>query len=152
VACVPDPTVAGRPIHHAPEYFGAAAEQPTDRRLGLSRVAPPSPPTLSPLGGQQPWSLPRRPGFFHGSSVLVSFGVLYGMLRTLLDEIVGRLRQFGSHADSLEDENHRLRAELSALFEARRENDDTFTVRQWDLSGTRLVARVALDCSGVQSD
>jgi flagellar hook-associated protein FlgK len=65
------------------------------------------------------------------------------MLRTLLDEIVGRLREFGSHADSLEDENHRLQAELAGLFEARRENDDTFTVRQWDLSGTTLVDTIA---------
>jgi flagellar hook-associated protein FlgK len=65
------------------------------------------------------------------------------MPRTLLDEIVGRLRLFGSHADSLEDENDRLRAELAALFEARRENDDTFTIRQWDGSGTALVDTIA---------
>jgi flagellar hook-associated protein FlgK len=65
------------------------------------------------------------------------------MLRTLLDEIVGRLRQFGSHADSLEDENHRLQSELAGLLAARRENDDTFTVRQWDPSGTTLVDTIA---------
>jgi flagellar hook-associated protein FlgK len=62
---------------------------------------------------------------------------------TLLDEIVGRVRQFGSHADGLEDENHRLQAELSALFEARRDNEDTFTIRPWDETGTRLVDTIA---------
>jgi hypothetical protein len=65
------------------------------------------------------------------------------MLRTLLDEIVGRLRQFGSHADSLENENHRLQAELAGLLAAGRENDDTFTIRQWDESGNRLVDTIA---------
>jgi len=65
------------------------------------------------------------------------------MLRALLDEIVGRLRQFGSHADRLEDEKHRLQAELAGLLAARRENDDTFTVRQWDGSGTTLVDTIA---------
>jgi hypothetical protein len=65
------------------------------------------------------------------------------MLRALLDEIVGRLSQFGSHADSLEEENRRLQAELSALFAARREYDDTFTIRQWDESGNRLVDTIA---------
>ena len=29
-----------------------------------SRVAPPSPPSHSPLGGKQPWSLPRDQGFY----------------------------------------------------------------------------------------
>jgi flagellar hook-associated protein FlgK len=65
------------------------------------------------------------------------------MLRTLLDEVIGRLRQLGSHADGLEDENHRLQAELARLLAARRENDDTFTVRQWDPSGTTLVDTIA---------
>jgi flagellar hook-associated protein FlgK len=65
------------------------------------------------------------------------------MLRTLLDEIIGRLRLFGSHTDNLEDENHRLHAELAALFEARRENADTFTIRQWDGSGMTLVDTIA---------
>jgi flagellar hook-associated protein FlgK len=65
------------------------------------------------------------------------------MLRTLLDEVIGRLRQFGSHADGLEDENHRLQAELAGLLAARRENDDTFTIRQWDPSGTTLVDTIA---------
>jgi hypothetical protein len=65
------------------------------------------------------------------------------MLRILLDEVIGRLRQFGSHADSLEYENHRPQAELAGLLAARRENDDTFTVRQWDLSGTTLVDTIA---------
>jgi hypothetical protein len=71
------------------------------------------------------------------------FRLSLGMLRTLLDEIVARLRQFGSHADSLEDENHRLQAELASLLIARRENDDTFTIRQWDPSGTTLVDTIA---------
>jgi flagellar hook-associated protein FlgK len=65
------------------------------------------------------------------------------MLRTLLDEVIGRLRQFGSHADGLEDENHRLQAELAGLLAAMRENDDTFTIRQWDPSGTTLVDTIA---------
>jgi hypothetical protein len=65
------------------------------------------------------------------------------MLRTLLDEVIGRLRQFGSHADGLEDENHRLQAELAGLLAARRENGDTFTIRQWDPSGTTLVDTIA---------
>src|SRR5450631_231554 len=65
------------------------------------------------------------------------------MLRTWLEDVIGRLRQLGSHADSLEDENHRLRAELAGLLAARRENDDTFTVRQWDGSGTTLLDTIA---------
>jgi hypothetical protein len=53
------------------------------------------------------------------------------------------LRQLGSHADGLEDENRNLRAELASLLEARRDNDDTFTIRQWDPSGIRLVDTIA---------
>jgi hypothetical protein len=68
----------------------------------------------------RPWSLPGDQGFSLGTSVLVSFRISCGMLRTLLDEIVGRLRQFGSHADGLEDENHRLQAELGAVLIPRR--------------------------------
>jgi hypothetical protein len=52
------------------------------------------------------------------------------MLRTWLEDVIGRLRQLGSHADDLEEENRRLQSELSDLHEARRDNDDTFTVRQ----------------------
>jgi hypothetical protein len=65
------------------------------------------------------------------------------MLRTLVDEVIGRSTQLGSHADSLEVVNRRLQAELAGFLAARRENDDTFTVRQWDGSGTGLVDTIA---------
>ena len=54
------------------------------------------------------------------------------MLRTWLEDIIGHLKQLGSHADSLEDENRKLRADLASLLQARRDSDDTFTVLQWD--------------------
>jgi hypothetical protein len=54
------------------------------------------------------------------------------MLQTWIEDVISRLKHLGSHADGLEDENRRLNAELSSLLEARRDNDDTFTVRQWD--------------------
>jgi hypothetical protein len=65
------------------------------------------------------------------------------MLRTWIEDVIGRLKQLGSHADGLEDENRKLRAELAALHDARRDNEDTFTVRQWDESGTVLVDTIA---------
>jgi hypothetical protein len=65
------------------------------------------------------------------------------MLRAWLEDVIGRLRQLGSHADGLEEENRRLRAELASLLEARRDNEDTFTIRQWDPSGTTLVDTIA---------
>jgi hypothetical protein len=65
------------------------------------------------------------------------------MLRTWLEDVIGRLRQLGSHADSLEDENRKLRAEPASLLEARRDNDDTFTIRQWDGSGAMMVDTIA---------
>jgi hypothetical protein len=113
-------------------------EQPTDRRLGLSRVAPSQPPNPSPLGGYTALVSPRRPGFSLGLPFPFRSVYRWGMLRTLLDEIVGRLRQFGSHADGLEDENRRLQAELADLLAARRENDDT---RSRSDSGTRPARR-----------
>jgi hypothetical protein len=48
-------------------------------------------------------------------------------------------RRPAAQAEIVEEENHRLQAELAALFAARRGNDDTFTVRQWDETGNRLV-------------
>jgi hypothetical protein len=57
------------------------------------------------------------------------------MLSTWIEDVIGRLKQLGFHADGLEDENRRLQAELSSLLAARRDNDDTFTVRQWDRDG-----------------
>ena len=65
------------------------------------------------------------------------------MLRTWIEDLIGRLKQLGSDADSLEDENRRLQAELASLLDARRDNKDTFTVRQWDPSGTTLVDTIA---------
>jgi hypothetical protein len=65
------------------------------------------------------------------------------MLRTWIEDVIGRLRQLGSHADGLEEENRKLQAELASLLEARRENDDTFTIRQWNPSGTMLVDTIA---------
>jgi hypothetical protein len=75
--------------------------------------------------------------------VLVSFAPPSGMLRTWIEDLICRLRQLGSHADGLEDENRKLRAELAGLLEARHDNDDTFTIRQWDPSGTTLVDTIA---------
>jgi hypothetical protein len=46
--------------------------------------------------------------------------------------LIGRLRQLGSHADGREDENRRLQAGLASLLEARRENEETFSVRHRD--------------------
>jgi flagellar hook-associated protein FlgK len=66
------------------------------------------------------------------------------MLRSWIEDVIGRLRQLGSHADGLEDENRRLQSELANLLQARRDNDDTFTVRQWDPSGTTLVDTIFL--------
>jgi hypothetical protein len=54
-----------------------------------------------------------------------------------------RSAEVGSHADGLEEENRKLQAELASLLEARRDNDDTFTVRQRDPSGTTLVDTIA---------
>jgi hypothetical protein len=65
------------------------------------------------------------------------------MLRAWIEELIGRLRQLGTHADGLEEENRRLQAELSSLLMARRDNDDTFTVRQWDPTGATLVDTIA---------
>jgi hypothetical protein len=65
------------------------------------------------------------------------------MLRTWIEDVIGRLKQLGSHVDGLEEENRRLQAELSALHEARRGNDDTFMVRQWDPAGVMLVDTIA---------
>jgi flagellar hook-associated protein FlgK len=65
------------------------------------------------------------------------------MLRAWIEDVIGRLAQLGSHADGLEDENRRLRAELASLLEARRDTDDTFTVRQWDPAGVVLVDTIA---------
>jgi hypothetical protein len=65
------------------------------------------------------------------------------MLRAWIEDVIGRLKQLGTHADGLEEENRKLQAELSALHEARRDNDDTFTVRQWDPAGRRHL--IALD-------
>jgi hypothetical protein len=48
-----------------------------------------------------------------------------------------------SHADGLEDENRGLQSELASLLEARRDNDDAFTIRQWDESGASLVDTIA---------
>jgi len=64
------------------------------------------------------------------------------MLRTWIEDVIGRLRQLGHH-DGLEDENRELQAEPASLLEARRDNDDTFTIRQWDPSGTTLVDTIA---------
>ncbi len=72
------------------------------------------------------------------------------MLRTWIEEVIGRLRQLGSHADGLEDENRRLQSKLANLLEARRDNDDTFTIRQWDPSGTTLVDTIASAQNPVQ--
>ena len=87
---------------HGPEYLGAAVEQPPDPRIDLSRVVP-QPPNPSPLGRIQPWSLPGGQGFLIGDfrSRFVP-AMVRAMLRALLDEIVGRLRQFGSRADSMD--------------------------------------------------
>jgi flagellar hook-associated protein FlgK len=78
-----------------------------------------------------------------GLVVLVSFALAWGMLRTWIEDVIGRLKQLGSHADGLEDENRRLQAELAGLLKARRDNEDTFTIRQWDRSGTTLVDAIA---------
>jgi hypothetical protein len=45
------------------------------------------------------------------------------MLRTWIADVMGRLKQLGSHADGLEEENRRLKSELSSLLAARRDND-----------------------------
>jgi hypothetical protein len=37
------------------------------------------------------------------------------MLRIWLEDVIGRLKQLGLHADSLEDENRKLRADLASL-------------------------------------
>jgi hypothetical protein len=50
------------------------------------------------------------------------------MLRTWIEDVIGRLRLLSSHADGLEDENRKLQAELAGLLGARRENDDTFVL------------------------
>jgi hypothetical protein len=52
-------------------------------------------------------------------------------------------RQRGSHADGLDEECRRLQTELSSLLAARRDNDDTFTVRHWDPDGVVLVDTIA---------
>jgi hypothetical protein len=65
------------------------------------------------------------------------------MLRTWIEDVIGRLRHLGSHADGLEEENRRLQAELTRLLAARRDNDDTFTIRQWDLAGVVLLDTIA---------
>jgi hypothetical protein len=65
------------------------------------------------------------------------------MLRTWIEDVIGRLKLLGSHADGLEEECRRLQAELSSLIAARRDNDDTFTVRQWDPAGLVLVDTIA---------
>jgi flagellar hook-associated protein FlgK len=65
------------------------------------------------------------------------------MLRTWIEDVISRLKQLGSHADGLEDENRRLQTELSSLLAARRDNDDTFTIRQWDPAGVVLVDTIA---------
>jgi hypothetical protein len=65
------------------------------------------------------------------------------MLRTWIEGVIGRLRQLGTHANGLEEKNRRLNAELSALHEARRGNDHTFMVRQWDPAGIVLVDTIA---------
>jgi hypothetical protein len=65
------------------------------------------------------------------------------MLRTWIEDLIGRLKQLGSHADGLEDENRRLQAELASLLAARRDNEETFTVRQWDESGATLIDTIA---------
>jgi hypothetical protein len=65
------------------------------------------------------------------------------VLRTWIEDLIGRLKQLGSHADGLEEENRRLQSDLSRLLEARRDNDDTFTVRQWDPAGVVLVDTIA---------
>jgi hypothetical protein len=65
------------------------------------------------------------------------------MLRTWIEDVIGRLRHLGSHADGLEEVNRRLQAELTRLLAARRDNDDTFTIRQWDLAGVVLLDTIA---------
>ena len=52
-------------------------------------------------------------------------------------------QQLGTHADGLEEQCRRLQSELSTLHQARRGNDDTFTVRQWDPAGVELVDTIA---------
>jgi hypothetical protein len=59
------------------------------------------------------------------------------------EDLIGRLRRLGLHANGLEEENRLLQAELSALHEARRDNGETFTVRQWDPAGVVLVNTIA---------
>jgi hypothetical protein len=65
------------------------------------------------------------------------------MFRTWIEDVIGRLTQLGCHADGLEEENCRLRAELASLLEARRDNEDTFPVRQWEESGMTLADTIA---------
>jgi hypothetical protein len=65
------------------------------------------------------------------------------MLRTWIEDVIGRLRQLGTHADGLEEENRRLQTAVASLLAARRDNDETFTIRQWDPAGIVLVDTIA---------
>jgi hypothetical protein len=152
VACVPDPTVAGRPTHHAPEYFGAAAERLADPAVYSKPSGTPSPQPLATRRSMALVSFPPETRVFSlGACVLVSFRLWRGMLRTRLDEIVGRLRQLASHADSREDENHRLQTEqLAILLAARRDNDET--VGRHPRRRHRLGAEPVHGTGGVQSE
>jgi hypothetical protein len=74
------------------------------------------------------------------------------MLRTWIEDVIGRLKQLGSHADGLEEENRSLQAELSALHEARRDNDDGHRLGRHHRVGpepTRRPGRVPGICEAV---
>jgi hypothetical protein len=70
VACVPDPTVAGRPIHHAPEYFGAAAEQLTDPAVYSKPGGTPSPQPLATRRSTALVSFPPETRVFYWQHLL----------------------------------------------------------------------------------